>query len=65
MSDDQAIVSVPAWRREIDALTAVCEILEPLDETTRLRALAAVMCTLDDDAAHAAVQAWQRKHGGL
>lgn len=53
----------PSWRREIAALTAISEILEPLDPARRQRVFAAVLCTLDDDAAAAAILAWQRKHG--
>ncbi len=53
----------PSWRAEIDAMRSVCEVLEPLDPATRLRAFAAVLCTLDDDAARGALAAWQRKEG--
>jgi hypothetical protein len=52
----------PAWKKEIAALQGVCEALEPLDPAARRRAFAAVLCTLDDDAAAAALAAWQHKH---
>lgn len=56
--------AVPSWRAELDALKTVCEQLEPLDAPSRRRALAAVLCTFDDDAASAALDAWQQKHKG-
>jgi hypothetical protein len=54
--------AVASWRREIDALTAICEVLDPLDTSTRLRALGAVLCMMDDDVASAAIWAWEQKH---
>lgn len=53
----------PAWKKEIAALQGVCEALEPLDPAQRKRAFGAVLCSFDDDAAAAAIAAWQRKHG--
>lgn len=54
----------PSWRREVAALTAICEIMDPLDPATRKRAFGAVLCTMDDEAASAAIWAWQQKHKG-
>lgn len=59
-----APAEAPSWAAELDALRAVCEQLGPLDAPSRRRALAAVLCTFDDDAASAAISAWERKHGG-
>jgi hypothetical protein len=56
--------ALPSWRREVAALTAICEIMEPLDPATRKRAFAAVLCTMDDEAASAAIWAWQQKRKG-
>jgi hypothetical protein len=55
---------VASWRREIDAMTAICEVLDPLDGSTRLRAFAAVLCMMDDEVASAAIGAWEQKHKG-
>lgn len=56
--------ALPSWRREIEAMTAICEVLDPLDASTRLRAFAAVICMMDDEAARAAIWAWEQKHKG-
>jgi hypothetical protein len=60
-NDPETAAREMSWRREIAALTAICEIMEPLDPATRRRAFAAVLCTMSDEAASAAIWAWQPK----
>lgn len=51
---------------ELDALRAVCAILDALpDDAARVRVLAAVICFYDTDAARATVRSWHRnsRHG--